>query len=807
MERVIVWHRWSVPPEPSPEAIGAATAWRDAARDRFAQTGAEVLFELGGSIAFALDVAHVVQAVELCMSALRDAKQDEAAGGVACGITLGFIARSGAATYVGDALDRAQVLANAAAAQEIMLDAAVRAAAAGAFLFEREVTFSDGPSAAVLDRNYPRKSDCQRALFSLGQVPLLADEHPPLAPLHQLAEGLEPKRVLVIAPHGFGFSAWLARFAAAIRPTLWLDVHANGAVLAPLSGLMHALARLPEELSPERVLRGTGERDAQARAQLVSIRQGDAVARRDAIVALRHFFARVAERGGRLLVTVDPAPLVDPSTVGVIAEACRDHQLPVLAVVRTLVDAKPPSGFARDGELVQVRLTELGKLEGRALAANLLGVELPSDIARRAASLGGGTPLAIAETVRLLVSAGDIVFEDGGFRWRRGPTGNLTAQSLEALLEERIDGLAAPLRRALEVLAALPDPEDTALAIEVARANGLMDDAWTRAVDDLAGLGFVSTRPGPHGPSAQIAAVVRVVLRAMSTPGRDRELNRSVASALEHRPDAQGRFARANYAYYLAHAARKADAATILLDVAALAGQMGYLRSGVRLAAAAVESDTSPQTRARAAQIAQKLAETHSDTTARSTHTNLPAIAAKRDATGGHPLPADGSDSMAGETRQRAVEAMLARDYDEIDRAIELLTAAGYDGASIDRLRVVTLLIKGDQAGAETLLARLRSEDDAGDGHSPKTPQLTLTAALTALATGELKQAVRESLSALARTREARDALGQRASLSVLSLCYRGLGRTADAARFAEAAIGGVFPGSPRLRETEVGGS
>lgn len=807
MERVIVWHRWSAPPEPSPEAIAAATSWRNAARDRFAQSGAELLFELGGSVAFALDVAHVVRAVELCMSALRDAKQDESAGGVACGITLGSIARSSATSaYVGDALDRAQVLANAAAAQEIMLDAAVRAEAAGAFLFEREVTFGDGPSAAVLDRNYPRKSDCQRALQKMTPPTLLHGGQPQLEPLRKLAALPGRQRALVIAPHGFGVSAWLAQFADELQPAAWLDLRAHGASLAPLSALMYALRRLPEALLPERVLCGESEREVSARAHLVAIREGDAVARREAIGAVRHYLGRIGEGGRRVLITVDPAPLVDPSSVGVVTEACRDAQLNVLAIVRTLLDAKPPTAFTRDGDLLELRLTELDKHEARALAASLLRVELPNDIARRAASLGGGTPLAVAEAVRGLVAAGDVIFEDGAFRWRRGPAGKLAALPLEALLEERIDGLAGPLRRALEVLTALPDPDDTALAVEVARANGLLEDTWARALEELAGLGFAAVT----NQRAQLAAIVRLVLRSMSTPGRDRELHRSVAGALEHQPHAQGRFARANYAYYLAHAGRKAEAASILLDVAALAGQLGYLRSGVRLAAAAVESDSSQPTRTRAAQIAQRLAAsqpTLAEGATRSTNTNLPAVSLKREASSdARPAPSSSVQGFAGEARNRAVEALLARDYDEIDRAIELLTAAGYDGASIERLRVVTLLIKGDFAGAHSLLGRLRTDDEGADGlRTP--PQLTLTAALASLVTGEFKQAVRDGMEALARTLEAHDALGQRASLSVLSLCYRSLGRDADAARFANAAITGAIPGSTRLRGGEVGGS
>jgi tetratricopeptide (TPR) repeat protein len=287
-------------------------------------------------------------------------------------------------------------------------------------------------------------------------------------------------------------------------------------------------------------------------------------------------------------------------------------------------------------------------------------------------------------------------------------------------------------------------------------------------------------------------------------PARTVELHHSVASALSTRIGPEHGFALATLAYYLAHSGRRAEAADMFLEVAARAGEHGFLRSGVRLAAAAVECDDSEPTRARAAQIAERLSERQPAPVRAALGAAVPSLTSvQRDAgepapplantvSGNIPQQGNASLSFASEMRARAVQALLARDFDEVDRAIELLVAAGRDGRSVDRLRTVTLLVKGEHNAARALLERLREGES--EQHL-RTPRLTLTSALVAIAMGELEPAVRSCLEALARTREAHDTLGERASLSVLSMCYQRLGREADAERLAGAAL--ARSGSP----------
>jgi hypothetical protein len=773
MERVIVWHRWSPPAEPSREAMAFALGWRDVSRERFLAADAESLVELGGSAVFSLPVTKLARAIDLCLSAVRDAEREESnAGGLSFGIAIGHIDRvpAGDGSWVGDALDRAQGLANAAGAHEVLIDASAQAAAANLYLFTGEVAVG-ASLGTVVDRVFPRRADCARALAHLQKPPFAAEGQAQFEALCRLARSAGRHRVLLVGPQGSGIGQWIARIASEVAAPAWLDIRAPGASLAPLSGLMYALRRLPPEAAPERVL---AAEDAAALQALVAIRAGQGVARRDAVLALRQYVLRCAHDGRRALISVDPTAAIDPGTVGVIAETARENGPDLLLIMRLLVDAKPPESLR--GGLAEVRVRGLSAIEARALAAAMLGEDKPGDIARRAAAMGGGSPQAVAEALRVLVAAGDVVWEAGAFRWRRGPAGRLNTLRLETLLEERFDALAAPLRRALEVLATVPDADDRALCAEVAAADGLLEETFARAVEELDTLGLA--RVDARGTA--VSETMRGVVHAAMTPARTVELHRNVAQALEKRLAGDHDFARATHAYYVARGGQVTQAAELFLEVAARAGQHGFVRSGVRLAAAAVEADPSERTRGRAAAIAERLSERQLSPKTPLTGTSPILLPHKGDA----PPPRPPID-VATQASARAVQAIMARDFDEVERAVELLVAAGRDGASVDRLRAVTLLVKGDRDGASLLLARLQ---DAANGHGDS-PRLLLTQALVAIASHELRDAVRTGLRALSLARQAHDRAGERACLSVLALCYGALGREVEAQRLAQAAL------------------
>jgi hypothetical protein len=782
-ERLIVWHRWLPPPESAPEALRHAAAFRERVKERLAAEHAEVLSELGGTIVCALDPAFAVAAVDACMELLSafGADSDADLGATSHAITIGTLTTLGNGIVSGDALDRAQALANKARPGELVLDEAAQTAVATTFLFAREIVAGPGVRGEALDRSAPRRRDCRRGLLHLAPPQLPGSAQAPFSALRQVAGGEGRHRVLVVGPYGAGSVSWLLRLEAELAPPWWMHVAVVAAPLAPLSNLSYALRRMSRVgRGPEHLLDATSTADARAIDALTRTRDGYPVARREVISALRHLLARVHEiHGKRAWISMGPLPFIDPATLGVIADATRDNAPDHLLIVRMGPDERPPEAFARGGAIAEIRIPHLSQSEGRALAQSMLGRATGSDIARRAAAMGGSTPLGVAEAVRVLISSGDVLFDRDKFCWRRGPAGRVSTIPVEALLEERIELLDSETRRVLEALSAVPDVAERDLLEEVRLADGLSPEAQARAIEQLVAESLVDR----HGGTLALASLVRAVVEQMMPPARLAEVHRFVASSLERRLAPQQVFAQATLGYYMARGGRPEAAVDVLLGVAMSSGQSGFVRSGVRLAAAAVECDPSTDTRARAAQLAQALSERTQqrkslDITPRSLPTSEPAL----------PVPEEGPSPLTSQAMEHAISAILARDFDAVERSIELLVAAGKDGPGVDRLRAMTLLSKGDRTGAMRSLERARRRAPDPEQDSPRT---ALSMALVLLEGGDGSNAVREALRALLLARRAGDDLGQTAALKTLAACYLRLDRQAEAEQLERAATRG----------------
>jgi hypothetical protein len=791
MERLIVWQRWCPPPEPSPEAVAQANLWRIQARERMTGLGAEVVSELGGTIVSSCPTEDLGAVIEACLSLARAVEQEEdlEVGSVAQAITLGSVERTHPqGPWVGDALDRAQALANYADAGDVVLDQGTQTRSAQTYLFSGELRAGTSISGALLDRDYPHRARCGDALARLAAPALPATAQIQYDAFRRLANTLGRQRVVMVAPYGSGATAWLTRVEAEIRPSAWLNIRGLGAGFAPLSGLRYALSRLTGAANIDTVLGSDEEPDRQALAVLSAIRDGGVARRRDATMALRQYVGRCWETTGRrAFVSVNPVALIDPATLSVVAEVAREGGPDCFVVMRVLPDAKPPEAFVRAGGLAEVRVPGLPQLDARSLAQSLLGKNTPIEIARRASTMGGSTVLGVAEAVRVLVSSGDIVPDENGFRWRRGPTARTQATSVEALIEERVDELDDDTRRVLEILAWVPDPGERTLVSDVAAIDGVALPALERAIEELALKAFVESR----GSDVWLSHTVRrVVLDGMS-PARGPDLSLRVAGALSRLCGEGSLFARADVAFYLARGGRPQSAVDTLLEAAMAAAQHGFVRSGVRLAAAAVECNPSVETRRKAATIAEGMgrsvvapmmggAEPQTKTDERLSHESLQMSPEK----------------LAEQAVQQALRGIRSRDFESVDRALELMVAAGRDGAHVDRIRGLSRLEKGDRTAAVQLFARARSRERNQDG-----PRARLTRALVAFHDNDLQRAIREALAALALTRARADTLGETATLRALSAFYQALGREAEANELSELAA------RPRLPEPAVSGS
>jgi hypothetical protein len=182
-----------------------------------------------------------------------------------------------------------------------------------------------------------------------------------------------------------------------------------------------------------------------------------------------------------------------------------------------------------------------------------------------------------------------------------------------------------------------------------------------------------------------------------------------------------------------------------------------------------VQYDPSPDTRALATELSRNVtsrAVSPEDKTARAAM-SLPA-----------PVPAG---TTLGKS---AVTALLARDYDAVDRLLDIALAEGHDQMAVDRFRAVALLTRGDVREAVSALARVRRH---GDTKEAALARDEIARGILSAATGRGVDGVRAALRALKTCRETGDLHGEAASLSTLALCYRTLGFEEEAGQFDEA--------------------
>jgi hypothetical protein len=370
-----------------------------------------------------------------------------------------------------------------------------------------------------------------------------------------------------------------------------------------------------------------------------------------------------------------------------------------------------------------------------------------------------------------LVSSGDIVPNETGFRWRRGPAALAPEKQVESLLEERLAQLEEDTRRVLELLSWAPDPSQRELLIEVAQLEGLAPVAIDRAVEDLAAKSLIEL----HGTDVWLSHTVRRVAQAGMNPSRAATLSLRLSRALSRLCSEDSLFARADVAFYLARGGSPQEAVDMLLEAAMAAAQHGFVRSGVRLAAAAVECKPTYETRRKAASIAESLG--------RSTVTPARGVgeeASREGASAGRAsveaVETQGSERLGDEAVKQAMKALRSRDFDGVERALELMVASGRDGPHVERIRGLSLLEKGDRVGAVRQFERASAREK-----TPDAARTLLCRALLSYHGNDLPAAVRAALRALAQVRAAGDAPGEAAVLRALAAFYLDLQRDTEA--------------------------
>ncbi|MBL8972242.1 MAG: protein kinase, partial [Myxococcales bacterium] len=269
--------------------------------------------------------------------------------------------------------------------------------------------------------------------------------------------------------------------------------------------------------------------------------------------AVAHYLVALAHQHEGLLLVIEDAQWIDESSLQVLRNlAARVAATPLLAVVTLRPDttptprppgATPTTASARVLQTLapqlaaRVPLAPLGDPAVAALVAALLGGDPGPDIVRHVATRSAGSPRAVGEFVRAMLSAGLLRPHWGA--WLLDADGLESLQLPDDVLQLVVGRvhLLAPATRALLALAAILGPrfDPARLAAVSQRPRPEVDAAIAEAVDHRllerspAGLAFVhdgvrEALLADHDPAARAALhqqIARVLDRGDDTPTAD----------------------------------------------------------------------------------------------------------------------------------------------------------------------------------------------------------------------------------------------------------------------------------------------
>jgi hypothetical protein len=759
MDRLIVWHRLVPASKSEPDDDAHAESWLRLVVDRLRALGGTPITALGSTLTFNFDQDSLEVVIDAALGLCAQAERESPAIKVCFGVAIGPLhqAKRLGGMLRGPAIDVAQLLSNRAQAGEIVLDATAEERLESIYLFGRQLTTGTGsPRGRTIDRVNPRRAACRPAIGLLGEPVLPPSIEIALGALVEnarKADGID--RVLCRGFMGAGSDEWIDALERRYRPSLCLRLQPVPAGLEPLGSLRLAFAVLREN-SPEIV----DALDQEARDTVDAIANARPVDEREARRAVAEILRAGSTDRMRAWIIADPTPGIDAATLEIVAGLDGPDAPDHLFIGRLPPDARVPTALADSDPLEELPLPQLVASDGRIVAGAILGPHTADEVARRIAVLGGATPLGILEAARTLIAAGDLVWREGGFSWRVGPRGGVNALPVESLIGERIAGLEPIPASVLEAICAIPNAATSDLMTTVLLEDGISQSDIDRSIEQL-GREALITRVSPWRATS---SALRAVVSQRMPPARLGELYRFVARAMEKCFPPESLFAEATRGYFLAEGGRERDGARALLVAATAAADAGYGRAALRLAAAAVQFDSSAKTRRTATELSRRVAPPASSRSPR-------------------PEKSTGKTPTDGRLRDSVVRAISARDYENLDRALDTAIAEGHDRSVTDRLRAVAHVARGDLRGAIASVARASSRP--GDVRSEA--KNALAKAIVLLHAGEPDDAIRSALFTLARTREAKDATGESAALHVLASCFRALGRKSEADGIVEA--------------------
>ena len=769
MERLVLWHRLVSGTREDERDHAAELAWVKRVVARIAAEGGDTVAAVGGSVVACFDAIDVTTAIDLCLALVAEAERnDDPASAVrlAFGLAMGDVRMDAPiggkhALHVGAPFDRAQLLANRARVGEIVVDGPTRESCGAFFLFHRIVGSGESTTRGhSIDRTTPRLDACRESLRDLGPLTLPQTTAPALEALTRAATSSGTQVVILRGPAGAGARQTVDQLIASVEPSLVLRMPPASGGHEPLGSLRAAL---------DTTFGGVGGLDALASSldaascdALRAIARGEVLALPAAVDAIAALL--VASRRGQKkpMIVLDPVTAADTSTLELVGELVQRQGLELLVVGRARGTTRVPAALSRERAVTELVVPSPKQDEARALAERILVRTSDPDIARRVVALAGESPIAVLETIRWLVSVGDIVEGPRGFRFRVGPRVASKVMSLEAIYAERIATLDPDAQRVLEIVAIIPCGFGEELLDDVARADGIDAAAVRDAKAALVMLGLPTDTEALTSAEALRAAVLRGM-----PPARSGELSRFVAEALARRPRITEGFVTATYAHFLAEGGQNVEAATHFLETASRAAAHHHVRAAIRLAASAVELDPSARTRDASSRILDRLSSRPKRPMARTSSPDLTTL----------PPPSRDADS-SGKLAADAIGALRAGDFDRVERCIDMAIAEGGSLVAAERIRALAHLSRGDKRAAAVSLGRARGF--AGEDAAERARNGLLDAWVR-IAQGAHREALRSALLALAAARSTADAVGERAALRTAAVCLDLLGREDDA--------------------------
>ena len=237
----------------------------------------------------------------------------------------------------------------------------------------------------------------------------------------------------------------------------------------------------------------------------------------------RYAIGELAARahGGRFVLGVDDAHLLDEPSAGLIHQLVLRGQVSVVAVV--LAGSPAPDAVValwKDGLARRLTVRPLSDAAMAELLGRVLGPRVEGRTRQHILRVTAGNPLLLRELLTGALEDGALVRGHGEWRWDKEPS---YSASIRRLVEDRLAGLGEAARAALEVVAC-GEPV-AATTLEYLTGRGMLDPD---AVAEAERLGVVARQREVVVPAHPLDGEV---IRALLPVGRARLIKEWLAGA------------------------------------------------------------------------------------------------------------------------------------------------------------------------------------------------------------------------------------------------------------------------------------